>query len=140
MNDKKRKTIDPAALNLWNCCGELIAPGAACPKCGKRKSDVDSAGAATPQFEPGDRNALGAACKAASGLCAIDGHLRVTITRGHNGQPLDHDNFVGGCKLLRDDIARALGRDDAEHRGIEWEYRQVPGRVRMVEIQKIEEE
>ena len=36
---------------------------------------------------------------------------------------IDGDNLAGGCKALRDTIARWLGCDDAE-RFIEWEYGQ----------------
>lgn len=37
---------------------------------------------------------------------------------------LDKDNFIGGCKFLRDEIANHLGLDDAE-KNIEWHYHQV---------------
>ena len=37
---------------------------------------------------------------------------------------MDDDNFVGGCKWLRDAIAASLGVDDGDKR-LHWEYGQV---------------
>lgn len=134
------KYVKREGLGLWECCGELIASGARCPRCGKRKGDADPAGDGVAKPEPVAGNALVSALKVAPKVRAIVGRLRITITRGNGGKPLDYDNLVGGTKPLRDEIARLLGRDDAEHRGIEWKYRQAPGWIRMVEIEKIEEE
>lgn len=36
----------------------------------------------------------------------------------------DRDNLIGGCKSLRDAIARSLGLDDSDE-VIEWEYHQI---------------
>lgn len=49
--------------------------------------------------------------------------LRVTIT-SYRRRLLDGDNFQGGAKLLRDEIAKTLGVDDGDPR-IEFEYAQV---------------
>ncbi len=38
---------------------------------------------------------------------------------------LDSDNYVSGCKQLRDAVAEILGYDDAEGSGLEFEYEQV---------------
>lgn len=39
---------------------------------------------------------------------------------------IDDDNLAGGCKSLRDAIARKLGVDDGDPR-VSWEYRQLVG-------------
>lgn len=49
--------------------------------------------------------------------------LRITLV-GFRRRILDDDNFTGGCKGLRDAIARWLGLDDNQ-KIIEWEYSQV---------------
>lgn len=139
LNAKRKNAIDGAALGIWQCCGEYLAPAANCPKCGKSKDHADSTGLAVAKSERTDRNALRQAIKATQGIFPATARLRIVITRGYQGIPLDHDNLVGGCKPFRDEIARLLGRDDAEHRGTNWEYRQEKGRVRKVEIFKEEE-
>jgi len=67
-----------------------------------------------------------------------------SLDRGHEGQQsgpqgvavcitvyrprlIDDDNFIGGCKYLRDAIAQSLGLDDAK---IEWEYHQVKSQIK----------
>jgi hypothetical protein len=64
--------------------------------------------------------------------------LHITITRRAPRQ-LDGDNFVGGCKQLRDAIAELLGRKgDAERDGLEWEYRQEKGeKMTIITIEEI---
>jgi len=49
--------------------------------------------------------------------------LRITLV-GFRRRILDDDNFSGGCKGIRDAIARWLGLDDNQ-KIIEWEYSQV---------------
>lgn len=49
--------------------------------------------------------------------------LRITLV-GFRRRILDDDNYCGGCKGLRDAIARWLGLDDNQ-KIIEWEYSQV---------------
>jgi len=140
MNDRKKKLFNAAAAGCWQCCGYLIAPGAKCPKCGKNKSNDNLQSIAAAKPKPVTFDALGESLKTAQKISPIAGKLRITITRGNNGRPLDHDNFVGGCKPLRDEIARLLGRDDAEQAGIDWQYIQTPGKTTMVEIEKISED
>ncbi|MEG1925850.1 MAG: hypothetical protein RR415_08880 [Ruthenibacterium sp.] len=137
MNGKKRKVFDVAAAECWQCCGYLIAAGAKCPKCGKSKSGNNLPGVADTEPEQAAFDALGESLKTAQKVSPIAGKLRITITRGTQGRQLDHDNFVGGCKPLRDEIARLLGRDDAEQTGIDWRYIQTPSKTAMVEIEKI---
>lgn len=48
--------------------------------------------------------------------------VRITLF-GIRARILDEDNFVGGCKPLRDAIAASFGVDDADPR-IEWRYAQ----------------
>lgn len=134
---RKDNSINAETLGLWWCCGRLLAAGAICRVCGKSKSDAAVATRRIAELEPADRHALGKAVGTPQALSGITGKLRITITRGNAGRPLDHDNFVGGCKPLRDEIARLLGRDDAEQTGIEWVYRQTPDKTRMVEIEEI---
>lgn len=58
------------------------------------------------------------------GSGAIEGPLRVTVTRVHPGRGLDpHDNLPGACKHVVDAVARWLGRDDRDP-SLRWEYYQ----------------
>lgn len=50
---------------------------------------------------------------------------------------LDDDNLVGGCKALRDAIAKSLGLDDGDKR-IWWEYSQHIGDGQRGTLVKIE--
>lgn len=53
---------------------------------------------------------------------------RVTLTRiGPREKELDGDNLQSAFKAIRDRIARCVGVDDKEGRGITWEYRQEHG-------------
>jgi hypothetical protein len=82
-------------------------------------------GARDPQPQPAE--ALVAKVQRADVLDADAPRLRVTITR-RAPRELDGDNFIGGCKQLRDAIAELLGRKgDAEKDGLVWEYRQERG-------------
>jgi len=74
------------------------------------------------------QNALGK--KALNRKVLVDPHctLRVRITRhiSGRGRLYDDDNYINGCKALRDAIAAAFGRKgDSEADGFEWEYHQV---------------
>lgn len=124
-------------IETWQCCGWLHSAGAKCRVCGKRKGGDTAAGAENTELKRADKNALHQAVGVAQGLFLASAKLRVTITRGYRGTPLDGDNLVGGCKPLRDEIARLLDRDDAERCGIDWQYRQEKGTVRMVEIEEV---
>lgn len=52
------------------------------------------------------------------------GRLVISLV-GHRTRILDDDNFVGGCKWLRDAIAASLGIDDGDPR-VRWQYSQQP--------------
>jgi len=137
---KKRTSVDPDALGLWECCepGVYFTPHGRCPKCGKTVSDRDrAAGSKDSKPEHDETGALVKILQTAKGLFPDTARIEVTIVRGSGPIPLDHDNLVGGCKPLRDAIAELLGRDDAERHGIEWIYRQERGAATRVEIQEI---
>lgn len=124
-------------LETWNCCGQLHSAGAKCRICGRCKGGAYFSGVESAELKRADKLALVKAVEAARGLFPASAKLRVTITRGYRGTPLDGDNLVGGCKPLRDEIARLLERDDAERCGIDWQYRQEKGDIRMVEIEEV---
>ena len=44
---------------------------------------------------------------------------------------------VEGCKPLRDEIAKLIGRDDAERYGIEWQYEQAKTPFHKIEIYEV---
>lgn len=50
---------------------------------------------------------------------------------------LDDDNWIGGCKHLRDAIAASLGVDDGDNR-IRWQYLQIKSAGRPATIVIIE--
>ena len=134
-NAKKKTTIDPNKLGLWEGCdGAWYTPSGRCAVCGKGARDHAAPGRGNPEPQSALADALRRPLRAVRQLSPIDGELRIRLTRGYRGIPLDHDNLVGGFKPLRDEIARVLGRDDAEHRGITWEYAQARGAVCKVEI------
>ena len=136
MNNAKKKTaVDPNKLGLWEGCdGAWYTQSGRCAVCGKGAGDHHAAGRGNPEPQSALADALRRPLRAVKQLSPVAGSLRVRLTRGYRGIPLDHDNLVGGFKPLRDEIARVLGRDDAEHRGISWEYQQAPGAVCTVEI------
>lgn len=139
MNDRAKHTINGEHLGLWQGCdGAFYTPHGHCAVCGKPRGDHSVAGGGSAKPEPALADALRPALRACKSLPKIDGELRIVLTRGYRGTPLDRDNLVGGFKPLRDEIARILGRDDAEHHGITWEYDQAPGAVCKVEIFKLE--
>lgn len=77
------------------------------------------------------QNPLGGEIEAAPGMVHIDCPLLVRIVRKYDARlakRYDDDNFIAGCKPLRDAIAAALSRDgDSEENGLWWEYRQEIG-------------
>ena len=137
----KKTTISADKFGLWEGCdGAWYTPNGHCAVCGQpRDGHGAAAGGARPKPERPAADALRSAVRATAALPALAGKLRVKFTRGYRGTPLDRDNLVGGFKPLRDEIARILGRDDAEHLGIAWEYEQSPGAVYKVEIFTTEE-
>lgn len=137
-NAKAKHVINAENFGLWEGCdGAFYTPSGKCAVCGKgRDGHGTVAGVRSAKPEPSAADALRPALRACKALPQIDGQLRVKFTRGFRGTPLDRDNLVGGFKPLRDEIARILGRDDAERDGIAWEYEQSPGAVCKVEIWK----
>lgn len=141
---KRRKTIDPEKLGIWEGCnGEWVCAGAACRYCGKARTDHISG--RLPQSKP-QRDIeppLELYPKIQKPLIRIDDPCRIVITRGYGpAGPLDHDNFVGGIKHLRDEIADKIlcRKSDAEKDGILWEYKQAPGKGVKVEFFQKEKE
>lgn len=121
----------------WKGCdNELYSANAKCKVCGKTCSSHNVRLADT-QLKPADKRALVAAVKAAQGLFKTDAKLRIVITRGYQQTELDADNLVGGCKPLRDEIAKLIGRDDAERFGIDWQYKQEKGKIHKIEIYEV---
>ena len=116
-------------------CGEYCTKTIRkCPKCGHSFGNDISSVMDDAKLERADRLALGKTLPFAQKTFRNIQKLRIRITRGYRGTPLDYDNLVGGCKPLRDEIARTLGIDDAEHGGIIWEYCQQKGQINKVEI------
>lgn len=126
----------------WKGCnGELYSANAKCKACGKTCSGHISGECADTKRKHLAPVALGAAVKAAAAIFPASSKLRVVITRGASAIALDHDNLEGGCKALRDEIARhLLGRDDAERFGIEWEYEQAKTPFHKIEIYEVKNE
>ena len=118
MNEWQRK--------IWECrCGAWNSPGLTkCGKCGSAKgvSCPGPGGGSDTIAEHAEQNALVEAARSEGAIFAHDERLVVTIER-HGPRELDYDNFVGGCKQLRDAIAEAMGRKgDAERDGLEFRY------------------
>ena len=83
-------------------------------------ADLAQAGIEQEQNGP---DALGGQGPTQKGMVGIAGKVHVVITR-HGKRKLDYDNFVGGCKGIRDGIAEdLLGlKGDSEKDGITFEY------------------
>ena len=120
-NGNAKHAINGDRLGLWQGCdGAYYTPAGHCAVCGKsRDGHFAAARNGNSKSKSPVANALRPALRAVKSLPPIAGKLRIKFTRGYRGTPLDRDNLVGGLKPLRDEIARILGRDDAEHRGIE---------------------
>jgi hypothetical protein len=127
-------------ITTWKGCdNELYSANAKCKVCGKTCSG-HSVRPADTQLKPADKRALVAAVKTAQGLFKTDAKLRIVITRGYQQTELDTDNLVGGCKPFRDEIAKLIGRDDAERYGIEWQYEQAKTPFHKIEIYEVKNE
>jgi len=53
---------------------------------------------------------------------------KISIIRISSRQ-FDYDNFIGGCKNLRDGMADGLGYSSDNHSDLQWEYIQKKGKV-----------
>ena len=125
----------------WKGCdGELYAGGATCKVCGKTCSGHISGECSDIKPKQDYFRAQVSAVKTAQGLFPPDAKLRIVIARGYKGVPLDRDNLIGGCKPLRDEIAKLIGRDDAERYGIEWQYEQAKTPFHKIEIYEVKNE
>lgn len=129
-------------ITTWKGCdGELYAGGATCKVCGKTCSGHISGECADTKRKPLAAVALGKAVQAATAIFPASSKLRIVITRGASKIELDHDNLDGGCKALRDEIARhLLGRDDAERFGNTWEPREKKQGFHKIEIYEVKNE
>lgn len=123
---KKKACINAENLNLWQCCGNYYAPGIKqCPKCGKMRGSSGLGEHTDSERECPQSPALELPTQLAPLLEGFAGRVLVRIER-HSSRELDSDNFIAGCKELRDAIAEALGRSgDSEKDEIEFEYAQI---------------
>ncbi len=93
--------------------------------------DRDAGGGAT-QPEHDEQFALVETARRKASMVDFDQPRIVRITR-YGKRIYDDDNFIGGCKELRDAIATALGgRGDSQKDGFEWEYRQKKGEPKTI--------
>ena len=123
-------------LRLWECCGRYYAIGVPfCSRCGKERPDNSPTRTLNTKPERRKQNALGSEIALAETLQDFAGRsLCITIER-HSPRLLDDDNFIGGCKQLRDAIAEVLGRKgDSEADGLKFEYLQVRSKIKKTVI------
>jgi hypothetical protein len=114
-------------IDFWRCdeCGEYNSLGRTnCSGCGTAIFNNNIAGNNTvgkcSEWPTLDNQ--GAITEALQGYA---GNLVIVIER-HGQKMLDDDNFIAGCKQLRDAIAEACGRSgDSEKDGLKFEYLQV---------------
>lgn len=111
--------------DIWKCCDQYHAASlSTCSICGKVRSD-GLAGDSNTISEHHQPSALELPSSVAPLLAGFTGRVVVGIER-HARRELDYDNFIAGCKELRDSIAEALGRcGDSEQDDIAFEYGQV---------------
>ena len=129
-------------ITTWKGCdNELYSAGAVCRVCGKASVGHISGERSDTVRKPMATDALDKAVKAATAIFPASSKLRIVITRGASTIALDHDNLEGGCKALRDEIARhLLGRDDAERFGTTWEPKQAKTPFHKIEIYEVRNE
>ncbi len=139
----KRRGFDPDKLGIWEGCNGEFFPGAMpCRICGRPRAHHLSADVPTAKPQRNHQTALEPIATLKGSLLTPHEACRVVITRGYGpAGPLDLDNLVGGCKILRDQITeKILNRmSDAEKDGIIWEYKQCQGKGVLVEIFKKKE-
>ena len=134
--DGKQREQKPESGWWKGCDGEVYAEHAKCRKCGKTRANHLPPGIQATEPKRNPVLSLDTAFPNGKSLLRIDGQVRIRITRGYRGTPLDYDNLAGGLKKLRDQITeKILGRnDDSEASGITWEYRQEKGAGVLIEI------
>lgn len=134
----KRRGFDPDKLGIWEGCNGEFFPGAMpCRICGRSRAHHLPAYVPAAKPQRNHQTALEPVATLKGSLLTPYEACRVVITRGYGpAGPLDLDNLVGGCKILRDQITEQILRrsSDAEKDGILWEYRQEPGRGVKIEI------
>lgn len=132
--------INAEKWRLWTCCGRFMSSGIAfCPVCGSPRPDCHSSRTPHSKFERGKCDALDEKSQIAEALSGLAGRFRVTIER-HGPRTLDGDNFVGGCKQLRDAVAELLcKKGDSISDGLEFHYVQVHSKIKktVLKIQQI---
>lgn len=70
--------------------------------------------------------------------CRLLPRLPCTVTMiRHGGRGMDDDNYPAACKAIRDQVARHYGCGDGRKSPLAWQYEQIPGGPRWLEI-KIE--
>lgn len=137
----KKRIHTPEEIGMWQCCGEWHARAARCRKCGNTRPGAGgvSAGAKIAVTQrPADKT-LDIPNEVKAAVPRRPEKLHIRLTRFFSGgKPLDNDNLLGSLKALRDVItADLLGlADDSEASGLEWEYRQAPGKGVLIEVFK----
>lgn len=129
---KKGVLFNAENLKLWLCdCGSYNCKGTAiCLVCGKKRTDSCATRTLNTKPQRRKQDALGEKSAFAQTIQEFTGRLHITIER-HGPRILDDDNFIGGCKQLRDVIAELLGKKgDSTSDGLEFEYLQVKSKVK----------
>ena len=93
--------------------------------------DVETPQRGRDKSKPVKQDSLVGKIETPEGMVDIAGPLLIRIIRryaSHMAKRYDDDNFIAGCKPLRDAIAAALSRrGDSEKDGLWWEYQQEIG-------------
>lgn len=128
---KRGIVFNAEKLKLWECCGNYNSRAIiVCPRCGKERPDSSATGICNTKSQRRKQDALGEKSAFAQTIQEFTGRLHITIER-HSPRILDDDNFIGGCKQLRDAIAELLGKKgDSTSDGLEFEYLQVRSKVK----------